>query len=411
MKLIEKISKIKLKNRLIFLFILVATGLLITALIGFSHTQSMKKKLDTLYFGSLVKINELNTIKDAYQVDILNSINRAKRLQIELPLMFESTDRALKTIEKNWSEYASKYKKDEEIEYIEFVAKEIESINSEIRGLVLMLKDKKADIQKLNITSFDAKIEHINQIIDRLIGYKVQNARVDRGVFLDEYRVAMLKMATMLIALFLAVLAISFYIFKSIQKSQHSLHFMTTKLRLAKKKLENVTYIDTLSTLYNRRYFNIIYDREIKRAKRNKAYITFMMIDIDYFKQYNDTYGHIAGDKALRDVAIRLKDELKRASDYLFRLGGEEFGVLLLDTPEQNSLEVACRLNQAIKELGITHANSKVSSVVTISVGVASCIADDALDQKDLLSSADTMLYRAKEMGRDRCEITTDVRA
>ena len=134
-----------------------------------------------------------------------------------------------------------------------------------------------------------------------------------------------------------------------------------------------------------------------------------MMLDIDYFKQYNDTYGHIEGDFALKSVAKVLKDTLKRPGDFVFRLGGEEFGVLLTETAESNSAVMARNICDFVRGREIKHENSKVSEFVTISIGLACCIADEALDEEILITRADEMLYKAKDSGRDRYNITTNV--
>ena len=175
------------------------------------------------------------------------------------------------------------------------------------------------------------------------------------------------------------------------------------------KKLENVSYTDTLTSLNNRRYFNLVYNRELKQAKREKNYITFMMLDIDYFKQYNDTYGHISGDEALKSVATVLQDTLKRPNDYVFRLGGEEFGVLLTKTDESSSAKLARDICDSIRAKQIEHQGSKVNKYLTISIGVVCCVADDALKNEILMSRADEMLYNAKETGRDMYVITSNV--
>lgn len=187
------------------------------------------------------------------------------------------------------------------------------------------------------------------------------------------------------------------------------LEITTKKLKRANKKLENVSYTDALTSLHNRRYFNLIYDRELKRAKRTKSYITFMMIDIDFFKQYNDTYGHIEGDFALKSVAKVLKDFLKRPSDYVFRLGGEEFGVILIDTDESNSARLAREICDGVRLREIKHESSKAHEFLTISIGVVCCVADEALNEEILISRADEMLYKAKESGRNGYVITTNV--
>jgi diguanylate cyclase (GGDEF)-like protein len=205
------------------------------------------------------------------------------------------------------------------------------------------------------------------------------------------------------------VLIISYYVFKSIQNDHTRLEITTKKLQRANKKLENVSYTDSLTSLHNRRYFNFIYDRELKRAKRTKSYITFMMLDIDFFKQYNDTYGHLEGDFALKSVSKVLRDSLKRPSDYVFRLGGEEFGVVLIDTDESNSARLAREICDAVRAREIKHESSKANEFLTISIGVVCCVADEALDEEILISRADEMLYKAKESGRNGYIITTNV--
>jgi diguanylate cyclase (GGDEF)-like protein len=133
------------------------------------------------------------------------------------------------------------------------------------------------------------------------------------------------------------------------------------------------------------------------------------MLDIDFFKQYNDTYGHIEGDYALKAVAKVLKDTLKRPSDFVFRLGGEEFGVLFSGANESDSARLAQEICDAIRAREILHENSKVNKYLTISIGLVCCIADSALDDELLISGADDMLYKAKENGRDRYAISSSV--
>ncbi len=202
---------------------------------------------------------------------------------------------------------------------------------------------------------------------------------------------------------------ISYSVFKSIQADHTKLELVTKKLKRLNKKLENVSYTDSLTSMHNRRYFNLVYSRELKRARRTHSYITFMMLDIDFFKQYNDTYGHIEGDFALKSVAKVLKDTLQRPSDFVFRLGGEEFGVLLTQTDESNSAKLARSICDAVRDRQIKHEGSKANQYLTISIGVVCCVADDALNDEVLLTRADEMLYEAKDTGRDRYIITSNV--
>jgi diguanylate cyclase (GGDEF)-like protein len=212
-----------------------------------------------------------------------------------------------------------------------------------------------------------------------------------------------------LVAVIFIIVMVMWYFFQNIQQGYKKLQLVANKLKVVNKKLQNASYIDSLTNLHNRRYFNLVYERELKRAKRAKHHITFMMIDIDFFKQYNDTYGHMEGDKALKTVANVLKTTLKRPSDYVFRLGGEEFGVLLSETDATNSANMARKLCDAVRASEVIHEKSNVNKYLTISVGVVCCIADDALEDELLISKADDMLYKAKEQGRDRYVITTNI--
>jgi len=249
----------------------------------------------------------------------------------------------------------------------------------------------------------------VHQVLQKLIRYEVNIANYERKKFLQNYNSMLLELGVILSIIIVAILAILYYVFKSIQADQTQLELATKKLKIANKKLENASYTDSLTGLHNRRYFNFIYERELKRAKRNHTYITFMMIDIDFFKQYNDTYGHVEGDFALKSVAKVLKDTLKRPSDYVFRLGGEEFGVLLSDTDETHSARLAREICDAVRARELKHEKSSVCDYVTISIGVVCCVADEALNDEILISRADEMLYAAKESGRNRYIITTNV--
>ncbi len=167
------------------------------------------------------------------------------------------------------------------------------------------------------------------------------------------------------------------------------------------QKLENASNTDALTGLYNRRYFNTIFAKEMKRAKRLNSNITFMMADVDFFKQYNDIYGHIQGDSALIGVAKVLNSVLKRPTDFVFRLGGEEFGILITDTNIQESENIANRLCQEMLGCKIEHKGSIASEFLTISIGVVNCLITETIDEENILKKADSKLYEAKALGRN----------
>jgi diguanylate cyclase (GGDEF)-like protein len=168
------------------------------------------------------------------------------------------------------------------------------------------------------------------------------------------------------------------------------------------KKLQALSITDELTTLYNRRYFNEIFPKLINSARREKLNICFGVMDIDYFKPYNDTYGHVSGDNALKSVALSLKNSLSRADDYCFRLGGEEFGILFKGLNKEQSTDLIERVKQNIEDLKIVHEKSNVNKYLTASFGLVVTDAEAVEDEKKLYKEADALLYKAKEKGRNK---------
>jgi len=296
------IEALKLRSKLFFLFMLVTTGLITIGIMGAVNIGAMKKNLDSLYFGSLVPVTELNEILQEYHGNLTNVIYKAKSHEISSSEVNAQIKTSVQNIKKQWNSYRKHFKRDEELQYVEYVSLEINSMNSYFLKILKLNKDENS-LSKLSIKILEKNISHIHQTIKKLIKYEVDIAMYERKNFLITYDSIMKEVGVVLVSIILGVLIISFYVFKSIQNDQTKLELTTKKLRRANKKLENVSYTDSLTSLHNRRYFNFVYDKELKRAKRERKFITFMMLDIDYFKQYNDTYGHIAGDLTLKNVA------------------------------------------------------------------------------------------------------------
>ena len=170
-----------------------------------------------------------------------------------------------------------------------------------------------------------------------------------------------------------------------------------------KKQYEEMAITDPLTQIYNRRHFNNIIEKEINRANREKSILCLIILDVDYFKKYNDTYGHIAGDEALKAVAGSLKESLHRGSDYPFRLGGEEFGVLFTAESEEKALEFSEQIRANIEALQIPHSSSEVTDHVTASLGLVVIDFNEVTADKDeFYRIADSALYQAKEGGRNQ---------
>ena len=402
------IEALKLRSKLLFLFIFITLGLISVGIMGTSYINAMKKNIDSLYFGSLVPVTELDDILQTYHNELATTIYKASRQEISPQESIARLQRGLKIIEKRWKSYASHYKSADEIDYVHYTGLEIQKTNRYFQRVLKAIQNGK-NLQKISIATLEKRVEFVHQVLQKLIRYEVNIASYERKKFLQNYNSMLFEIGLILSVIIIAILAILYYVFKSIQADQTKLELATKKLKIANKKLESASYTDSLTGLHNRRYFNFIYERELKRAKRNHTYITFMMLDIDFFKQYNDTYGHVEGDFALKSVAKVLKDTLKRPSDYVFRLGGEEFGVLLSDTDETHSARLAREICDAVRARELKHEKSSVCEFVTISIGVVCCVADEALNDEILISRADEMLYAAKESGRDRYIITTNV--
>lgn len=172
-------------------------------------------------------------------------------------------------------------------------------------------------------------------------------------------------------------------------------------------QLEKMSSLDGLTGIDNRRSFDEHMEIEWKRCLRESKSLSLIMIDIDHFKLFNDTYGHQGGDNCLKEVAETLGCLIKRPPDIVCRYGGEEFVIILPETDEEGARVVAERLRNGIQDLRILHAGSRVSKFVTISLGVASIIPNKYISANELIERADKALYKAKLDGRNRCSVYT----
>ncbi|MDX2096599.1 MAG: PleD family two-component system response regulator [Leptolyngbyaceae cyanobacterium bins.59] len=175
------------------------------------------------------------------------------------------------------------------------------------------------------------------------------------------------------------------------------------QLEQANRELERLANLDGLTQLANRRYFDEYFQQEWRRLAREQLCLSLMMVDVDFFKLYNDTYGHQAGDACLQRVAQTFRETLKRPADLVARYGGEEFIVLLPSTALEGAMHVANKLRSAVKALQIPHLRSPLEQQVTISLGVSCTVPTQDEAPATLIAAADRAVYRAKAEGRDRC--------
>lgn len=169
------------------------------------------------------------------------------------------------------------------------------------------------------------------------------------------------------------------------------------------QQLEQLAILDGLTQIANRRYFDQYLDQEWKRAQREQHSLSLLLLDVDHFKLYNDTYGHQAGDYCLQQVAQTIQQTLKRSSDLVARYGGEEFVVLLPNTNAEGAIQVAQEIHEAVQKLAIEHSRSSVSEFVTMSIGISTTIPTLYNRFEALVSRADKALYEAKQQRNTYC--------
>lgn len=176
-------------------------------------------------------------------------------------------------------------------------------------------------------------------------------------------------------------------------------------LKIKNDMLEKLSMYDGLTNIRNRRFFDETFEKTFSEIKRDKKSLAVLMIDIDFFKPYNDNYGHGQGDETLRKVAKALEKTIKRPSDFVARYGGEEFVILLKDINKDGVEAVANNLLNAIRELKITHEFSKIENYVTISIGASFYNSNSDVTKLELLLKADETLYNVKNSSRNNFAI------
>ncbi|MEI6429107.1 MAG: diguanylate cyclase, partial [Pseudanabaena sp. ELA607] len=175
-----------------------------------------------------------------------------------------------------------------------------------------------------------------------------------------------------------------------------------SSLQDANQRLERLSHMDSLTCAANRRAFDEYYPREWHRAIRDQQHLSLLLCDVDFFKRFNDHYGHVLGDSCLQMVAVALQDSIKRPADFLARYGGEEFVIVLPNTNLAGAMVVARHVQENLQRQGIHHEYSDVSHFVTLSIGAASCIPTIDSNMMSLVVFTDQCLYNAKHTGRNR---------
>lgn len=189
---------------------------------------------------------------------------------------------------------------------------------------------------------------------------------------------------------------------EELTNSNEKIEQQKLELENVNRRLQELSLKDSLTELWNRRKYDETINLEWNRCLRYQRPIALILLDIDYFKKYNDYHGHIAGDKCLRRIGHIIRQSFLRSTDMAARYGGEEFIVILPETEKEDAINIADMLRRKIEDLHIPHGQSPVSSYVTVSIGVTYTIPNNDSSSEDLLRAADKALYQAKNGGRNQ---------
>ncbi len=344
--------------------LIILISLLLSSIIFYSQIDKLRKQIDTIYFGNFIPIHKLHRIVDNYKEII-------------------KTDRYFELYKQqildDWNYYFNAYKSNDERLIVNAIDK--------------MLKD--------SLIKYDKQLsQNMVKKINLAINHEISSAAISREAFLKKYD----QMQTYLIINVIAIIlgSVGFAITLVISNIKHY-----KELEELKEDYKLQSRTDKLTQLYNRKYFDMIFDKMNSISEQNGWNSAFIMLDVDHFKQYNDTYGHEMGDKVLKMVALKLRQFFDKEFEYVFRIGGEEFGIILFDTNEKVLINCLNSFIQEIHELNIEHKTSSLDiKKITVSMGVTYIDQNNYhLTPRELYISTDKKLYNSKEQGRDRYTI------
>lgn len=395
---------VKLQLSLLAFFMLI--GFLFIGYSGNQNFQKMKHHLDRLYFGSHVKIVKLQALDSLYGSDLLVLVFRSKGGVIDPEEAVREIHRLKSNIQEKWGDYKGSYKSPEELDLLLSADRQIGDSLQRIDLIAEVLASKElARIKTLSYERILETIEKTRSLLGALIERENKNAYQTKESVNRDYEETLRVIWITLGGVFLLGSALAFFIGQSITLSHRLLHKQGQELKKANDALKELAIKDGLTGVYNRRFFDLIFERELGRASRERHAFTFIMIDIDHFKLYNDTYGHGEGDQVLKRVAKALDNTLERSSDYFFRLGGEEFCAFVMGLNEEQSLALCKKMLQAVERLKIPHKKNSASPYVTISMGAICLVPTPQSEAKKIIEKADGALYNAKGWGRNQAAI------
>ncbi len=354
-------------TKLLLLVFTVFMALIFSAVLFNSQVEKLKKQIDLLYFGDFIPVVKLQAIKSDFE-KIIICISKNKNCDIS---------KEKSSIKEEWNYYFSSFKTQKEKEVIDTI--NIDFIKS--------FEENSIEKYQKNLTS-----------VDFLIKYETKQAFTQRKSFLEEYeQMQNYIFYNILFILIFAFLIVVFIVFQIVKRDK--------QLQILNKKYHFESITDSLTSLYNRKHFDTIFDSMTFISNENLWNSALVIIDIDYFKLYNDTYGHDSGDTALKNVALCINEHFSKKYEYSFRLGGEEFGAILFNIDENSLKNYLEELNNKVVKLQIEHKNSRICDFVSISIGAVIYEANSYISANRLYKMADESLYEAKNSGRNQYKI------
>jgi diguanylate cyclase (GGDEF)-like protein len=368
----------------------------------FKHQEQSEYHIKTLYFGSLLPVSNLKELLLTLERDVtlkLHKVHLGEQSSEHLNKLLTKSDQK---IMKLWHDYATKYKSDKEKAFIAHVDLKMQNLHQYLVQLAMDTSFIHTAAASDTLKTFSQGSKVINKLISKLIQYELDLAHASRKDHRARYKTGRMILFTMIGVVLILLLLLFIPIANSIKRTEKKLKISAQDLEKANRELHEVSISDGLTGLYNRRYFDQIFQNEISRSHRERQPFSFMMLDIDHFKKYNDYYGHPAGDDVIKKVADHLKQIFKRPGDLIFRLGGEEFGIIARETPTQAIIEMANEIIEGMFEVNIPHIKSLTKSYVTLSLGLIHYEIAPEIEASNLYELADTQLYKAKEAGRNQ---------
>jgi len=338
---------------------------------------------------------QMRAMPRAFLIDVINTQNQVSVFKQQLQLYLENPteqrlqdarNRQLRLMNRPKLLQLSVFRLHIPVEKITSFSEELGYLSASVRGMGAILSGTPSQIQ-----GDSSKIENLLVNIEDSTAFLYTEANVllqwqashQIGV-LDSMSTTLTVMGTIIIIMFIGLM------------------LALRKVSLQKNSLQKLATEDPLTMLKNRRSFDDILKIEFARVKRTGGQLSLLILDLDHFKQFNDSYGHALGDDALIRVAQVLRRTMKRQDDWAFRIGGEEFGCLLSTDTQSAAKEMAELIRKGIMDLDIPHRTSTTADVLTVSIGIAHLPNPDIHTENDLYVNADNAMYEAKRSGRNQ---------